>query len=150
MDTGMILLVEDNPDDEELALRALRKHNFANPVIVMRDGVEALDFLFAQGRHSGRDLSVMPRLILLDVKLPRLNGLEVLQRLRADPRTRLLPVVMLSSSSEMADISGSYRRGANSYVRKPVDFNEFVELMEVLGRYWLIWNEPPTRVRGKA
>ena len=139
----IILLVEDNPDDELLALRALKKNGVLSEVVVARDGVEALDYLFATGEHEGRDLSVMPQLILLDLKLPRIDGLEVLRRLRADERTRLLPVVILTSSKELQDMLDSYGSGANSYVRKPVNFEQFVQAIEQLKLYWLILNEAP-------
>ena len=139
----VILLVEDNPDDELLTLRALRKNNVLNKVVVARDGVEALDFLFGTGRYSGRDTAVMPQLILLDLKLPKIDGLEVLKRLRADERTRLLPVVILTSSREEQDMLDGYGLGANSYVRKPVNFEQFVQAIEQLKLYWLILNEAP-------
>jgi two-component system response regulator len=140
----VILLVEDNPDDEVLTLRALR-NNVTNEVVVARDGVEALDYLFATGEHAGRDTSVMPQLILLDLKLPRIDGLEVLRRLRADERTRLLPVVILTSSKELQDMLDGYGLGANSYVRKPVNFEQFVRAVEQLKLYWLSLNEAPPR-----
>ena len=139
----VILLVEDNPDDELLTLRALRKNNVLNKVVVARDGVEALDYLFGTGRYSGRDTAVMPQLILLDLKLPKIDGLEVLKRLRADERTRLLPVVILTSSREQRDMLEGYGLGANSYVRKPVNFEQFVRAVEQLKLYWLILNEAP-------
>ena len=139
----IILLVEDNPDDELLTLRALRKNNVLNKVEVARDGVEALDYLFGTGRYSGRDTAVMPQLILLDLKLPKIDGLEVLKRLRADERTRLLPVVILTSSREEQDMLDGYGLGANSYVRKPVNFEQFVQAIEQLKLYWLILNEAP-------
>ena len=143
MSNGVILLVEDNPDDELLALRALRKNNVTNEVVVARDGVEALDYLFASGPHAGRDTSTMPQLILLDLKLPRVNGLEVLKRLRSDERTRLIPVVILTSSRERSDMLDGYGLGANSYVRKPVNFEQFVKAVEQLKLYWLGLNEAP-------
>lgn len=147
MDNKIILLVEDNPDDQVLTLRALRKSNIANEVIVVNDGVEALDYLFGTGSYAGRDTSVMPQLILLDLKLPKLDGLQVLQRLRADKRTQLLPVVVLTTSREEQDIIRSYSLGANSYVRKPVDFTEFAQAVQQLGLYWLLLNEaPPVRL----
>jgi two-component system, response regulator len=136
-----ILLVEDNPDDEALTLRAFRRNNIQHEVVVARDGVEALDYLFGTGNYAGRDLSVMPQLILLDLKLPKIDGLQVLERLRGDPRTRLLPVVILTSSKEQQDLIEGYSLGANSYVRKPVDFNKFIEAVKQLGLYWLILNE---------
>ena len=139
----IILLVEDNPDDELLTMRALRKNNVLNKVVVARDGVEALDYLFGTGRYSGRDTAVMPQLILLDLKLPKIDGLEVLRRLRADGRTRLLPVVILTSSREEQDMLDGYGLGANSYVRKPVNFEQFVQAVEQLKLYWLILNEAP-------
>ena len=137
-----ILLVEDNPDDRDLTLRALRRHMVANEIVTVADGVEALDYLFGQGAYVGRDLNARPRLILLDLKLPKLSGLEVLSRIRADPRTSSLPVVVLTSSSEEQDISESYQRGANSYVRKPVVFGDFAEAVRQLGLYWLLLNQP--------
>jgi CheY-like chemotaxis protein len=138
-----ILLVEDNPDDELLAMRALRKNGIKGDVVVAHDGVEALDYLFGTGDHSDRDASFVPRLILLDLNLPRISGLEVLRRLRSDERTRLLPVVILSSSGEQQDMLDGYGLGANSYVRKPVDFEQFVKAVEQLKRYWLVLNEAP-------
>ncbi|MBU0602492.1 MAG: response regulator [Gammaproteobacteria bacterium] len=137
-----ILLVEDNPDDEALTLRAFHKNRIANEVIVARDGVEALDYLFGTGNHAGRDLSVAPALILLDLKLPRVDGLEVLRRVRADGRTNLLPVVILTTSREQQDIYEAYQLGANSYIRKPVDFEKFIYAVGQLGLYWLVLNEP--------
>jgi two-component system response regulator len=139
----MILLVEDNPDHEALTLRALRKAGLANPVVVARDGAEALDFLFGTGSYAGRKTSDMPQTVLLDLKLPKVDGLEVLQRMRSDERTRLIPVVVLTSSDEEKDLVASYQYGANSYIRKPVDFVEFVEATRQLGLYWLVLNEPP-------
>jgi two-component system response regulator len=137
-----ILLVEDNPDDEALTLRAFNKNRIANQVIIARDGVEALDYLFATGSHDGRDLSVMPAVVLLDLKLPRIDGLEVLRRIRADERTRLLPVVILTTSKEQQDIYEAYSLGANSYIRKPVDFEKFIYAVGQMGLYWLALNEP--------
>ena len=139
----IILLVEDNPDDELLTMRALRKNNVLNKVVVARDGVEALDYLFGTGRYTGSDTAVMPQLILLDLKLPKIDGLEVLKRMRADERTRLLPVVILTSSREQQDMLDGYGFGANSYVRKPVNFEQFVQAVEQLKLYWLILNEAP-------
>jgi two-component system response regulator len=138
-----ILLVEDNPDDVELTLRAFRKNNIANEVVVVGDGAEALDYLFANGAYDYRDANITPRIILLDLKLPKLNGLQVLERLRADERTRLTPVVILTSSKEEQDLIKGYRSGANSYVRKPVDFNQFVDAVRHIGLYWLLINEAP-------
>jgi two-component system, response regulator len=140
-----ILLVEDNPDDVELTLRALRKNNIANKVVVASDGVEALDYLFCIGTHAVRDPQDTPRLILLDLKLPKLDGLQVLARLRADERTKLVPVVILTSSKEEHDLISGYKCGANSYVRKPVDFNKFVDAVHQIGLYWLLINESPTQ-----
>lgn len=137
-----ILLVEDNPDDEALTLRAFNKNRIANQVIVARDGVEALEYLFGTGSHEGRDLSVMPAVVLLDLKLPRIDGLEVLRRIRADERTRLLPVVILTTSKEQQDIFEAYSLGANSYIRKPVDFEKFIYAVGQMGLYWLALNEP--------
>jgi len=143
MDDKVILLVEDNADDEALTLRALKKNNIRNDVVVAHDGVEALDFLLGTGASAGHQAHSLPQLVLLDLKLPRVDGLEVLRRLRADPRTRLLPVVILTSSKEERDLVNSYSLGANSYVRKPVDFGEFTEAIRQLGLYWLILNEAP-------
>jgi len=145
MQEKMILLVEDNPDDEALTLRALRKNNVGNRVVVAHDGVEALDFLFCTGTYAGRNPMEMPQVILLDLKLPKLDGHEVLRRIRADERTHRLPVVVLTSSKEEQDVAQSYGDGANSYVRKPVDFNQFVEAVRQLGLYWLVLNETPPK-----
>jgi len=139
----VILLVEDNADDEALTKRALRKNNITNKIVVARDGVEALDYLFGTGLYAGRDTSVQPELILLDLKLPKVNGFEVLKKLRADERTKLLAVVILTSSKEQQDIVAGYGLGANSYVRKPVDFQQFVDAVLQLGLYWLVLNERP-------
>jgi two-component system, response regulator len=143
MSERYILLVEDNPDDEELTLLSLRKNNLAHEIVVVRDGVEAIDFLFGNGQYASRDVTHVPTVILLDLKLPKLDGLGVLKRLRADPRTRTLPVVVLTSSSQDADVIASYNLGANSYVRKPVEFGAFVEAVSSLGLYWVLLNRPP-------
>ena len=143
MHNHIILLVEDNPDDEELILLAFKEGNILNDIVVARDGAEALDYLFGTGKYAGRDPSRHPQLVLLDLKLPKLGGLEVLERLRADPRTQLVPVVILTSSSEEEDIISSYRLGANSYVRKPVDFHHFADAVKQVGLYWLLLNEAP-------
>jgi CheY-like chemotaxis protein len=146
MSDNVILLVEDNPDDEALTLRALKKNNILNQVVVARDGAEALDYLFSTGKYAGRDVNLMPQIVLLDLKLPKVDGLEVLRQLRADERTKLLPVVILTSSNEEQDRYRGYDMGANSYVRKPVDFNQFIEAVRQLGLYWLVLNErPPAR-----
>ncbi len=138
-----ILLVEDNPDDEELTLRALSRNNISNEVVVVRDGQEAVDWLEGTGPHAGRDVSEIPALVLLDLKLPKIDGLDVLRRLRANPRTALVPVVILTSSKEDRDRASGYQSGANSYVQKPVDFTSFVDAVRQLGMYWLMLNEPP-------
>jgi CheY-like chemotaxis protein len=143
MRDAVILLVEDNPDDEALTLRALHKNRVSNPVIIVHDGVEALEFLFGEGIYAGRNTAELPAVILLDLKLPRLDGLEVLRRLRKDERTSVIPVVVLTTSNEDKDIIHSYALGANSYVRKPVDFDQFTEAVGKLGMYWLLVNEPP-------
>lgn len=143
MNEGVILLVEDNPDDEMLTLHALETNKVGNPVVVARNGVEALDYLFGTGAYQGRNPEDSPALVLLDIKLPKVDGLEVLRRIRADPRTRLLPVVLLTSSNEEEDRLRGYSLGANSYVRKPVDFDEFIRAAGQLGLYWLLLNEPP-------
>jgi len=146
MNDKIILLVEDNPDDETLTLRALKKNNISNQVIVARDGAEALDYLFGTGQYSGRDPNVTPQVVLLDLKLPKVDGLQVLRQLRANESTKFLPVVILTSSNEDQDRLTGYSLGANSYVRKPVDFNQFIEAVRQLGLYWLILNEqPPAR-----
>jgi two-component system response regulator len=145
MNHKIILLVEDNRDDEELTLLALKESNILNEVVVARDGVEALDYLFATGPYVNRDPSRMPQLVLLDLKLPKVDGLAVLKRMRADPRTELVQVVVLTSSSEEEDVIASYRLGANSYVRKPVEFHRFAEAVKQLGMYWLLINEAPPR-----
>ena len=145
MEDKMILLVEDNPDDEALTMRALKKNNIGNKVVVVRDGAEALDFLFCTGPHADRDPRDKPQVILLDLKLPKVDGMEVLRRIRAEPSTRTLPVVILTSSKEEQDVVNSYLMGVNSYVRKPVDFIQFVEAIRQLGLYWLVLNETPSR-----
>jgi two-component system, response regulator len=143
MNSGIILLVEDNPDDEALTLRAIKKNRIINPVVVARDGVEALDYLYCTGAFSARDPNEVPAVVLLDLKLPKLDGLEVLRRMRTDDRTRLVPVVILTTSTEEQDIIKSYSLGANSYVRKPVDFEQFNQAVGQLGMYWLLLNQPP-------
>jgi two-component system, response regulator len=143
MATKFILLVEDNPDDELLTLRALRMNNVLNEVIVARDGVEALDYLFGKGAYVGRDTNLQPAVILLDLKLPKLNGFEVLERLRAQEKTRFVPVVILTSSKEEQDLVASYSKGCNSYVRKPVEFAQFTEAVRHLSLYWALVNEVP-------
>ena len=145
MPEKMILLVEDNPDDEALTMRALKQSKLANEIVITRDGNEALEFLFARGKYEGRDVSHTPAVVLLDLKLPKLSGLEVLQQLRADPRTRLIPVVVLTSSSEDEDMMRSYQLGANSYVRKPVVFGRFADAVSQLGLYWMLLNQPPPK-----
>ena len=145
MSEEYILLVEDNRDDEALTLRALKKNNILNSVEVCRDGVEALDFLFARNQYQARQLKDLPQLILLDLKLPRLDGLEVLKEIRANSLTKLLPVVILTTSNEDKDVINSYELGANSYIRKPVDFDQFMESVRQLGLYWLVLNESPVR-----
>jgi len=139
----VILLVEDNPDDEALTLRALKQNNIKNKVVVARDGVEAVDYLLGNGAHAGRDTAILPEVVLLDLKLPKLDGFEVLRRIRADERLKLLPVVILTSSKEEQDLINGYKLGANSYIRKPVDFTQFTDAVKQLGLYWLVLNEPP-------
>ena len=146
MNDKVILLVEDNPDDEALTLRALKKNNILNEVVVAHDGVEALDYLLGTGTHAGRNPSHLPQVVLLDLKLPKVDGLEVLRRIRADERTKLLPVVVLTSSKEEQDLLKSYSLHANSYVRKPVDFTQFTEAVRQLGLYWLVLNEAPPQI----
>lgn len=143
MGKKVILLVEDNPDDVILTLRALKQSKIANQVITVQDGVEALDLLFGEGQYAGSEPGERPQVVLLDLKLPKMDGLEVLRRLRADERTRALPVVILTTSNEERDLVESYRLGANSYIRKPVDFLQFSEAIRQLGMYWLVLNEPP-------
>jgi two-component system, response regulator len=145
MEDKMILLVEDNPDDEALTIRALKKNNIGNRLVVVRDGVEAIDFLFCSGAYKDRDAKDTPQVVLLDLKLPKMDGLEVLRRIRENESTRLLPVVILTSSKEEQDILKGYKLGANSYVRKPVDFDQFVEAVRQLGLYWLVLNESPLK-----
>jgi CheY-like chemotaxis protein len=140
---NLILLVEDNPDDEELTLLAFEQSDMSHEIVVARDGVEALDYLLGTGMYANRDLNVMPALILLDLQLPRINGLQVLQRLRTNHRTKLLPVVILTTSNEQQDLINSYSLGCNSYIRKPVDYKEFLTAVQQMGMYWLLLNEPP-------
>ena len=142
MEEKIILLIEDNPDDVDLTLRALKQNNILNAVIIARDGVEALDYIMGTGIYEGRSAQDLPVVTLLDLKLPKIDGLEVLKRIRQNETTRLLPVVILTSSIEESDLISGYRLGANSYVRKPIDFKEFTEAIELLGLYWLIWNKP--------
>jgi two-component system response regulator len=143
MTDAVILLVEDNPDDEDLTLRALEQNRIKNAVVVARDGAEALDYLLGTGKYAGRDVNILPHIVLLDLKLPKVDGLEVLRRLRTDPRTKLLPVVILTSSNEEQDKLNGYSLGANCYVRKPVDFARFTEAVKQLGLFWLLLNERP-------
>lgn len=145
MNEKIILLVEDNPDDVDLTIRALNKNKILNEVVVASDGAEALDYLFGTGIYAGRDMSIIPELILLDLKLPKIDGMEVLKRIRSDERTELLPVVILTSSREEQDVINGYKLGANSYIRKPVDFDQFIEAVKQLGLYWLVINEPPPK-----
>jgi two-component system response regulator len=147
MNAKIILLVEDNPSDVGLTQRALAKSHVANELVVAEDGQAALDYLFGAGAHAGRDVAQLPALVLLDLKLPGVDGLEVLRRVRADERTRRLPVVVLTSSKEEQDMAASYDLGVNSYIRKPVDFTQFVQAIQHLGLYWLVLNEPPPKVR---
>jgi two-component system, response regulator len=149
MSSKAILLVEDNPSDIGLTQRALAKNRIANEMVVAQDGQEALDYLFGTGAYAGRDVSNMPELVLLDLKLPRVDGLEVLRRIRSDQRTRRIPVVILTTSKEEQDVAQSYDLGANSYIRKPVDFDQFVGSVQQLGLYWLVMNEPPPPNMGK-
>jgi two-component system response regulator len=146
----VLLLVEDNPTDEKLTIRAFKKSGVTNAVVVVRDGAEALDYLFATGKYDGRDTSAMPAVILLDLNLPRIDGLEVLRRIRADARTKCLPIVILTASKESEDVARGYLLGANAYVRKPVDFVEFAEAAKTLGLFWLLLNEPPPEGSGAS
>ena len=143
MEEKIILLVEDNPDDVTLTERALKKSHILNKLVVAKDGAEALDYIFGTGNYTGRDMNSMPEVVLLDLKLPKIDGLEVLKRIRSDKRTKLLPVVILTSSKEENDLINGYTLGANSYIRKPVNFNQFVEAIHQLGLYWLVLNESP-------
>jgi two-component system response regulator len=141
MSTKAILLIEDNPDDEKLTVRALQKNNIVNQVVVAHDGVEAIDYLFGSGQYADRDIKILPALVLLDLKLPKMDGQEVLRRIRADVRTKRLPVVILTTSREEQDLMNGYDGGANSYIRKPVDFTQFTDVVRQLGLYWLVLNE---------
>lgn len=145
MGDKIILLVEDNPDDEALTLRAFKRNKIANEVVVVRDGAEALEYLFGTGTYGGRDMAIMPEVILLDLNLPKVGGLDVLRQIRNDPRTKLLPVVILTTSKEEQDLIDSYSLGANSYIRKPVDFSQFSQAIQHVGLYWLVLNEAPPR-----
>lgn len=144
MSERVILIVEDNPDDELLVLRALRQNRLANEIVVARDGVEAMDYLLGRGVYADHDTRLMPQLILLDLKLPRVDGIQVLRQIRAHERTKLIPVVVLTSSDEDRDVTASYELHVNSYVRKPVDFNQFVEAIRHIGLYWLVLNQVPS------
>ena len=144
MEKGIILLVDDNPDDVDLTLRAFKKNNISNRVIIAKDGVEALDYLHGTGMYAGRDVKELPVVVMLDLKLPKINGLEVLRNIRQNEVTRLVPVVILTSSAEQKDVVEGYQLGANSYIRKPVDFEQFVEAVKLLGLYWTLWNERPS------
>jgi two-component system response regulator len=143
MNNKIILLVEDNPDDVDLTLRSFEKNNISNKVVVAADGVEAIDYLFGRGKYADRDIKDLPVVVLLDLKLPKISGLEVLKNIRQDEALKLMPVVILTSSSQEEDVINGYKLGANSYIRKPVNFNDFQEAIKCLGLYWLIWNEPP-------
>jgi two-component system response regulator len=149
MDKKVILLVEDNQDDEELTIRTLKKNNILNDIIVAHDGIEALDYLFGTGKYKDRDMSIMPVIVMLDIKLPKINGLEVLKRIRSDERTKLLPVVILTSSDEERDLIESYMLGANSYVHKPVNFSQFQKAVQQLALYWLLLNNAPPVIKIK-
>lgn len=144
MEKGTILLVEDNPDEVELTLRAFKKSNISNTVIVANDGVEALDYLHGTGVYAGRDVKELPVVVMLDLNLPKINGMEVLRSIRQNELTRLIPVVILTSSAEQKDVVEGYELGANSYIRKPVDFEQFLEAVKLLGLYWTLWNETPS------
>jgi len=144
MEKGIILLVDDNPDDVDLTLRAFKKNNISNRVIIAKDGVEALDYLHGTGMYVGRDVKELPVVVMLDLKLPKINGLEVLRNIRQNEVTRIVPVVILTSSAEQKDVVEGYQLGANSYIRKPVDFEQFVEAVKLLGLYWTLWNERPS------
>jgi two-component system response regulator len=146
MEKEIILLVEDNPDDVALTLRAVKKSNISNKVIVAKDGVEALDYLHGTGMYAGRDVKDLPVVVMLDLNLPKINGMEVLRNIRQDELTRLIPVVILTSSADQKDVVEGYKLGANSYIRKPVDFEQFVEAVKLLGLYWTLWNERPSRL----
>jgi two-component system response regulator len=149
MNGKVILLVEDNPDDEELTIRTLKKNNIMNDIVVVRDGSEAIDYLYGKGKYLGRDLNIMPVIIMLDIKLPKIGGLEVLKRVRSDEKTKLLPVVILTSSDEERDLIESYMLGANSYVRKPVNFSQFQKEVQQLALYWLLLNNAPPHIKSK-
>lgn len=144
----VILLVEDNPDDEALTIRALKKNKIENEVVAVHDGAEALDYLFCRGSYANRDKNTMPQLVLLDLKLPKIDGIEVLKQLRANEKTKMLPIVILTSSKEEQDLIDGYSNGANSYIRKPVDFNQFTEAVRQLELYWLLLNESPPAAKG--
>jgi two-component system response regulator len=145
MEEKIILLVEDNPDDVDLTLRAFNNNNISNKIIVAKDGAEALDYMHGTGMYAGRDIEDLPVVILLDLKLPKIDGMEVLRSIRQNELTSLIPVVILTSSAEQKDVIEGYKLGANSYIRKPVDFEQFVEGVKLLGLYWILWNEPPPR-----
>jgi len=147
MSEKVILLAEDNPDDEALTLRAFKKYNVSNQVIVVHDGQEALDYIFGGGAYAGRDVSIQPQVVLLDINLPKINGLDVLKRIRSDERTRMMPVVILTSSAEERDRISAYNNFVNSYILKPVDFDQFSEAVRELGLYWMLLNQPPPRSR---
>jgi two-component system response regulator len=150
MEDKFILLVEDNPDDEELTIRALNKRRLANKIVVVRDGQEALDYLFGQGAHERRDVFAQPEIVLLDIQLPKVSGVEVLKRIRADARTKMLPVIILTSSEEERDLCAAYDNHVNSYIRKPVDYDQFDEAVRQLELYWLVLNRtPPKKIKGR-